>query len=133
MRDIHNNTKFTGAINPAAAPTANGTRTGVTIDHQGFESTEYVVQTGVITDGTFTYTLFHGDASNMSDEVAVPAEDLIGSNPVLLSTEDSLTEKVGYKGIKRYSRMKEVQSGATTGGFATVLCVQSRPKNAPVA
>lgn len=133
MNDLHNNLKATLAIGPAVITAANATRTGATIDNQGFGSTEYVVMSGVITDGTLTYTMFEGNAANMSDEGAVAASDLIGANPVLLATDDSLTKKVGYRGSKRYTRMKEVQTGATTGGYAVVVAIQGTARNAPVA
>jgi hypothetical protein len=42
-------------------------------------------------------------------------------------------KKVGYRGPKRYSRIKFVQTGATTGGFLAALAVQGHAKNAPVA
>jgi hypothetical protein len=132
-KDLHNNIKVTPAINPAAAIAANGTTTSAIIDTQGFESLEMVAQSGVITDGTFTGTLFEGDAANMSDEAAVAAGDLLGSNPVFAAAANNLTKKVGYRGNKRYVRIKFVQAGATTGGFLTAIAVQGAAKNAPVA
>lgn len=134
MNDLHNNTKFSRSISPVAIITGNGTTVGQTIDTQGFGATEHVVAAGVITDGTFTFTMFEGNASNMSDEGAVAAADLIGSNPVFVATTDNnLVKKVGYKGAKRYTRMKAVQTGATTGGFISATAVQGTARNAPVA
>jgi hypothetical protein len=133
MRDIHNNIKITPAINPAAAITGNTTTTGATIDTQGFESLELVVQSGTITDGTETFTVYEGDQANMSDEGAVAAGDLIGSAPVFAATDDNVTKKVGYRGNRRYVRIKGVGAGQTTGGFFAALAVQGHAKNAPVA
>lgn len=132
-RDLHNNIKITPCVNPAAAITGNGTTTGATIDTQGFESLEFVVQSGVMTDGSIAWTVYEGDASNMSDEASVAAADLIGTAPTTAATDDGVCEKVGYKGNKRYVRIKGVQSGATSGGFVAAVAIQGHARNAPVA
>jgi hypothetical protein len=132
-KDLHNNLKLTPAINPAAAITANGTTTSATIDTQGFASLEFSCHSGAITDGTFTGTVYEGDASNMSDEAAVDAADLLGSAPAFAASDDNVVKKVGYRGSKRYVRIKFVQAGATSGGFLAATAVQGHARNAPVA
>jgi hypothetical protein len=133
MRDLHNNTSGARGISPAAIISANGTTTGQTIDTLGFGSVEFFFQSGAITDGTFTVTLYEGDAANMSDEAAVADVDLLGTEPVFADTDDNAVKRVGYIGNKRYVRAKVVQAGATTGGFLSCLVVQGHPKTAPVA
>ena len=133
MRDLHNNINGARGISPAAIISANGTTTGQTIDTVGFGSLEFLFLAGAITDGTFTVTIYEGDASDMSDEAAVADSDLLGTEPVFASTDDNLVKRVGYKGSKRYVRAKVVQTGATTGGFLSCLVVQGHPKTAPVA
>jgi len=133
MKDIHNRIKTSPLINPAAAITGNGTTTSAIIDTQGFDATELVVQSGTITDGSFTGTVYEGDASNMSDEAAVAAADLLGSNPTFAAADDNVVKKVGYIGNKRYIRIKLVQAGATSGGFLAGSAVQSDARNNPVA
>jgi hypothetical protein len=130
-RDLHNSIKVSRGISPVAITTGNATLTSEIIDTQGFESLEFAALSGAITDGTFTGTVYHGDASNMSDEAATT--DLVGSAPVFAATDDNVTKKVGYIGNKRYVRIKFVQTGATTGGFLTCVAIQSHAKNAPVA
>lgn len=133
FKDLHDNVKGTQAIGPQAILAGNGTLTGATVDTQGFESLEIFVYSGTITDGTGTPTVYEGDASNMSDEAAVAAGDLIGSLTAFASTDDNVTKKVGYRGSKRYVRVKLVGAGQTTGGFYGAFYVQGGARNAPVA
>jgi hypothetical protein len=133
MRDLHNNQKFSRAISPAAILSANGTTTGQTIDVVEFGSLEFAFLAGAITDGTLTVTVYEGDESDMSDEAAVADGDLLGTEPVFTSADANTTKKVGYKGNKRYVRVKVVQTGATTGGFIGCIATQGHPKTAPVA
>lgn len=133
MRDLHNNINGARGISPAAIISANGTTTGQTIDVREYSSIEFFFQSGVITDGTFTVTVYEGDASDMSDEAAVADADLLGTEPVFASTDDNVVKRVGYIGSKRYVRAKVVQAGATTGGFISCLVAQGHPHTAPVA
>jgi len=130
-KDLHNNLKFTPAINPAAAITGDGTTTSAIIDTQGFESLEFSCQSGVITDGSFTGSVYEGDASDMSDEAV--ATELLGSAPVFSASNDNVVKKVGYRGGKRYVRIKFVQAGSTSGGFLSCVAVQGHARNSPVA
>lgn len=133
MKELHNNIKTSRVISPAAAITGNGTTTGEIIDTQGFHSHEFVFASGAITDGSFTLTVFEGDAANMSDEAAVVAADLLGTVAAasFAATDDNVTKKIGYVGTKRYIRPKMVQADATSGGFLSAVCVQGHPRNAP--
>jgi len=132
-RDLVNNVKITQAIGPQGILAGNGTLTGTTLDTQGFESAVVAVYSGTITDGTGTPTVYEGDASNMSDEGAVAAADLIGTLTAFAATDDNVTKKVGYRGNKRYIRVKLVGAGQTTGGFFGAVYLQANAKNAPVA
>lgn len=135
MRDLHDNIKVTSIINPGAIIAANGTTTSATINTAGYDSLELLVQSGAITDGTFTGTVYHGDASNMSDEVACSSDDLLGSAPSFdgsVSADYNTTKRVGYIGNKQYVRLKELQAGASTGGYLSAAAVQSHAKVRPV-
>lgn len=117
-RELHNNIATSPMIHPAAVKTANGTTTSVTIDTLGYESLEVVQQAGAVTDGTFTGTVFGGDASDMSDEAALAADAILGTHPMVhTSSNPNTTLRVGVKLYKRYYRLKVVQTGATNGGF----------------
>jgi hypothetical protein len=132
MQDLHSHIKVSPAISPGAAITGNSTTTGATIDTANYGSLEFVVQSGTVTDGTMTFSMYEGDASNMSDESVVGAADLLGSAPAITSGEDDVTERFGYRGNKRYVRIKGVQSGATSGGYYSAVAVQGHPRVMPV-
>jgi hypothetical protein len=135
FKDLHSNIKLSPCINPAAIVNGNAVTTGATIDTQGFESLEFVIQSGTITDGTLTPAVYEGDASNMSDEASVATADLIGTiaGATYAITDDNVTKKIGYRGSKRYVRIKITQAGASTGGYFCALAVQGGARNAPVA
>lgn len=130
------NLKAVPSTTPAAAVTGNGVTTGATIDTKGFNGLTFVVSTGVVTDGTFTGAVWGGNASNMSDEVVLTADQLIGSAPAIATTDDGVCERVGAnlaKVGKRYYRLKLTQAGATTGGFISAQAILSMPAASPVA
>jgi hypothetical protein len=132
MREIHNNVEFRPSSNPAAGITGNATVAEATINRDGYEALEFSIQSGVITDGSFTYALFAGDAANMSDEAQVSGSELLGANPSFTATTDNnKVKKVGYAGSKQYARLKRTQAGATTGGFINSQAILGRPKNTP--
>lgn len=128
--------KVVPCITPGAALTANGVTVGAIIDARGFNALTFVVSTGVVTDGTFTGQAFGGNASNMSDEVALTAAELIGAAPAIAVTDDGVCERVGVNLAvvrKSYYRLKMTQAGATTGAFMCAQAILSMPRSAPVA
>lgn len=133
VRDLHHSVKASPAINPAAAITGNGDTNSAWIDTQGFGSTEFVFQSGVITDGTFATKLQDADAANQSDVADVAAAGLLGSAPAFAVDDDNKAKRVGYIGTKRYVRAVVTQAGATSGGFLAATCVQGHPWSMPVA
>lgn len=128
--------KVVPSTTPAAAITGNAVTTGATIDTKGFNGLTFAVSTGVVTDGTFTGQVFGGNASNMSDEVALTADQLIGAAPAIATTDDGVCERVGVnlsRVGKRYYRLKLTQAGATSGGFLSAQAILTMPNAAPVA
>lgn len=124
------------ATSPGAITAGNATLTTQTIDRKGYESLEFIYISGTVTDGVFTVTMYEGDASNMSDETAVAAADILGTSPVFTGTtsaDDDAVKRFGYKGSKRYVRCKAVQSGATTGGYLAAVAILGKPRYLPTA
>lgn len=134
--DMSSEIKVSPSTTPAAAITGNGTTTGATIDTQGYEALTFVVSTGVVTDGTFAGTVYGGNASNMSDEVALTGNKIIGSDIAIAATDDGVCERVGVNisaaGF-RYYRLKLVQAGATSGGIISAQAILGKPKYAPTS
>lgn len=138
MRDLHNNIKVSPAIDPAAIITGNATKTGKTIDTVGFDSLEFAVASGALTDGTYTSKLFESDTINegtgaLTNATEVADKDRLGDLPAFTAADDSAVKRVGYIGSKRYVRIDVVQAGATTGGFLAAVAIQGHAKIAPVA
>lgn len=117
MKDLKNHIDPTIAIAPVSV---TGATTGVTIDKQGAESVTFVVSLGAVAaaDGSnyLTFTMQHGDASDMSDAATVSASDLLGE---FVDVDDtglagSVLCTVGYRGTKRYCRLMIAETGAAS-------------------
>lgn len=134
-KDLHNNIKISPAIDPAAIIAGNATKAGAIIDTQGFESLEFAIVSGALTDATYTPIMNESDAANMAGETAVADADMFGTEVAASFAEgdDSVIKKIGYRGNKRYVTLDVVQAGATIGGFLCVIAIQGHPRNAPVA
>lgn len=136
MQDLHSSIKVSPAIVPTAILT-DGTSTGSTIDTKDYGSLEFVVCAGTLTDGTFTFSLWESDDSGMSGETEVTsAASLLGSAIVLAgatAAHDNSAHRIGYRGNKRYVRMKCVRASTSTGGYLAAIAIQSHPRVAPVA
>lgn len=135
-RDLHNDIKLTLALAPQAI-TSDTTTTGATIDTQGFASVEFAIASGVLTDGTYTPAIYESDDSGMSGETAVTAAgDLLGTIAGVTYTAgapDSTVKKIGYRGSKRYVRLKIASTGTTSGGLMGAVAALGNARNAPVA
>lgn len=132
-QDLKNEIKTETAIAPLTV-TGNGVTTGLTIDteaFQGFSSLTFAFTSGVITDGTLTASVEEAALADMSDAVVVGAAGLIGTLPVFLATDDAVSKRVGYRGDKRYVRVKLTQTGATTGGIIGCTAILGHPGAAP--
>lgn len=134
MKDLHNNIKTEVAFNTAAI-SSDTTTAGNIIDLQGFESAEFAILAGTLTDGTYTPLLEEGDASDLSDAAAVADADLLGTEAAaaLAATDDNTVTKLGYIGSKRYVRLSIVSASTTSGGTVSALVVKGHAGDNPVA
>ncbi len=98
-----------------AAITTNTTTAGVIIDTLGFESMEYIVQSGDITDGAYALLLEEGEESNLSDAVVVDPSLVRGALTGFTASDDDDTIRVGCIGKKRYQRLSIVSTGTSSG------------------
>jgi len=135
-KDIHNNLHFVPLIVPVAARTDNTAIVSAIIDTKGYESAEFVIVTGTNTDtnATFAVLVEDGAASNLSDAVAVPDAQLIGTEAVagFVFSDDNECRKIGYIGGKRYVRVTVTPSGNDAGNiFISGVAVLGNARNAP--
>lgn len=136
MRDLYNNIKAIPAIAPVVVSN-NTAAVGAIIDRKGFDSVTYVVATGVLADddATFATTIVHGDAADLSDAVAVPAGDLLGTTAgaSFNFADDGVTRKLGYIGPKRYTRLTITPTGNSAAAPLAVVAVLGHAYDAPVS
>ncbi|KQV33138.1 MULTISPECIES: hypothetical protein [unclassified Rhizobium] len=133
-KDSHNNLNFAVALNIGAI-SSNTTTNGAIIDTQGYESVEFVIQSGTLTDGGYAPTITEGDASDLTGGTATAAADLLGTlaGATFAATDDNVVKKIGYKGSKRYVRLNIVSTGVTTGGTLGATVVRGHARSKPVA
>lgn len=132
-QDLHSDVKTELAFNIQLVNTTEGWL-GNIIDTQNYESIEFIWASGTITDGTYTLTFQHGEASDLSDASTVDSSRIIGSaTKTLTAAMDNTTNRYGYVGHKRYVRCNIQPAGVTTGGTMGILMVKSNPRNAPIA
>ncbi len=131
--DLHSNVDDRMALNPAAI-TTNTTTVGNIIDSLNFESLEFIVSMGTITDGAYALLLEEGDDSGLSDATAVSDDETLGALTGFVAADDDSTLRVGSIGKKRYQRLSLVSTGVTTGvDAAQATAVLGHPLSAPVA
>jgi hypothetical protein len=136
MKDLMNNITLKRVISPVSEA-GNTALVGQIIDRQGFSSLTYAIATGSLADAdaTFTVLLEEGDASNLSDAVAVADADLIGTE-VLASfqfDDDNECRKLGYKGGKRYTRLTITPANNASAALISAVAILGHPAVAPTA
>jgi hypothetical protein len=127
MRDLHNNVSAAVALTPRAIAT-DTTTSGTAVDLQGYEGVEFVVATGVLTDGAYVVNLQESDVSG-SGYTDVAAADMLGTEPNFAATDDNVVGVVGYRGNKRYVRLQIVSTGTTTGGLIGAVAIRGRARH----
>jgi len=112
---------------------SNTTTVGEIIDTKGFESIEFVLQSGTITDGAYAILLEEGDDAALSDAATLDSELTLGALTGFVAADDDATIRVGSIGKDRYQRVSLVSTGVTTGGTFSAVVVLGTPHTAPVA
>lgn len=130
--DLKNNVSVVNALNIQAI-SSNTATAGASVDTKGFESATFAIQSGTLTDGTYTPEVSESDDN--STFTAVSDDFLIGTeaNAVFVLTDDNKVKTIGYAGKKRYVKITITSSGVTSGGTLGVTAILGHPKTAPVA
>lgn len=134
--DIHNNVKVLATVKPVAVGTSGigGGQLSSAIDRKGYGSVEFVYQSGGSASAadTITPVVYESDSST-TGFTSVAAADLQGSETALtLTTAAGKVGKVGYKGSKRYLKIRLYGTGTATALVAGSV-VLSTPEAAPVS
>ena len=131
-----------------------GDETGDTVDGRGFESILHIVVFGAEGDtlsGSVYMDLILEDSSNDSDWTVVTSSDAVNINSGsydgvvvnpdssgIFATIDAAAEAdkvyaIGYRGTKRYSRVRNDLTGSHSSGTPTaMMALRMRPAVAPV-
>lgn len=138
MKDMHNSIKVVTGIAPAAVGTtgaANGTLSGV-IDRRGYESVEFVIGRGASASAVdvITPVILEGDATGGSF-TSVADADLLGTEAAAataLTGNAAAVSKLGYRGNKRYLKIRLYGTGTATG-LVDAKAILGHPNLSPVA
>lgn len=145
MKDLHSQISVIRAINPQAVGTtgiANGSLSAI-IDRKGYHSVEFIVSHGsggasvadttnvviyeaAATGDTFT-SVADADLIGTEAAVGVPAE-----NPRTSGVGKNKTGRIGYRGTKRYLKIRIYGVGHATG-LVAAQCILGNPELKPVA
>lgn len=112
---------------------SNTTTAGEIIDTADYDGgASFFIQSGTLTDGTYTPLIEEGDDSALSDAAAVADIDLYRkgvatgqeANAVFALTDDDEIHKLAYIGTKRYIRLSIVSAATSSGGFMGAIAVK---------
>ncbi|MER9911696.1 hypothetical protein NKJ71_13790 [Mesorhizobium sp. M0050] len=136
--DLHNHVNFKRGISPvAAAQTDNTAIVSQIVDTLGYGSVEFAILTGSLADAdaTFAVTVDHGDASNLSDAAAVPADQLLGTTALasFIFSDDDKVFKIGYLGSRRYVRVTITPSANTGNACIAGVWILGEPVLSPTS
>lgn len=136
MKDMHSNIKVLHAITPQAVGTSGiaGGKLSAVLDRRGYESAEFVFSYGTTVSAADTITpVVYECATTGGTFTSVADADLIpntGEAAIALAAAGS--SKIGYRGNKRYLKLRLYGTGHATGVVAASL-VLGDPNMAPVA
>jgi len=132
-KELYSSYKVSNAFDTQAI-TSDTTTNGDIIDTAEYGSLLFVIQSGTLTDGTYTVLIHEGDESNLSDAAAVADADLTNTeaSASFAATDDNTVTKIGYVGSKRYVRLSLVSASTSSGGTLGAIAIQGSPITAPV-
>ncbi len=150
MKDLHSNIKPVKTI-LSRSLTGTSAITGSDVDRQGFEALEYIVSVGASADTLsgalkFDIILEHADADSTGAAAGTytpvsSADDVIGvtpdSNGIFASIDAagkaSALYSIGYRGEKRFSRIKLQPTGNHVNGTpVSATAILGTPGQLPV-
>lgn len=130
-----NNIDVKRVISPVSVSDTTA-QVGQVIDGQGFGSVTYLIATGSIADAdaTFTVLLEECDTSG-GTYTAVADADLLGTEALAAFQfdDDNECRKLGYIGVKRYTRMTITPVSNASAAVLAAVCVLGSPFVAPTA
>lgn len=135
MRDMHSNIKIVKVIKPVAVGTtgiANGQLSAV-IDRRGYDTADFILSAGGSASAadTIVPVVYESDATG-SGFASVADADLLGDETALtLSTSAGKAKSIGYKGNKRYLKLRLYGVGTATA-LVAANAILGKPGRAPI-
>jgi hypothetical protein len=109
QKDLHARCSYLRSNSPVALTNVNTAQVGQIISMTDLLSLEFQIAAGAITDADATITplVEHGDVANLSDAVAVPAAELLGTiaAATFAAADDDKVKTIGYAGTKNFVRL----------------------------
>lgn len=138
MQHLHENVNAVVAI--SARNLATASVIGGPIDTRGYGGVEFIINHGTRSASTLTVdvTVMESTATTASTFTSAADADLVGLEAdaslaalaISAGVTSAVTKRVGYKGTKRYVKVKMKASASTIGGASAILF---DPSLAPVA
>lgn len=142
MRDSTVRNQVKRVISPDYLATGNTAFVGQIIDHQGYDSAEYVIAIGALADAdaTFAVLLEESDASDLSGSNAVADADMVSQTRGTAAEtaagfqfdDDNEVRKLGYVGNKRYTRLTITPANNTGNVYLSAVCILSHASHEPI-
>lgn len=128
MKDLHNKIKVSRAISPQNPGSGDSAIVSQIIDNKGYDSLEFLIATGSLSDANATFTVLveDGDDASLTDNAAVSDDNLLGTEALagFQFDDDNEVRKIGYRGNKRYVRLTITPSGNTGDVYVSAVAVQ---------
>ncbi len=129
MEHLHENVAAVVCL--AAQNLATTSKIGDAIDTRGYGGVEFLVNYGTIAASTTTVvaTVMESDSSTASTFTSAADGDLVGTEALasiaagarVAGANSAVVKKIGYKGTKRYAKVKLKASASSVGSVAAVL------------
>ena len=141
IKDLHSNVRTLMGIVPVTIG-ANGTKTGLVKDRQGYGGVEFLVHYGSVTTtgSVVTVVVKEGDVTGTMTSVAdanllgtEALASLPAATPRTAGTTKEVSKRIGYIGNKRYVSIDAVGTGVTSVGTVGATILLHNPYLAPQA
>jgi len=131
--DLHHSIKQAVALDFQTIST-DTTTAGNIIDTAGFESLEFIVGTGTVTDGDYAFKIEDGDDDGLSDNDDVDSTLILGVlTGFTADADDDKALRVGVLSKKRYVRLSIVSTNTSSGAEIFAVAVLGHAKSQPTA
>lgn len=135
MKDLHKNIKVVHVIKPVAVGTSGiaGGQLSAVIDRRGYNAVEFLFNSGgsASVADTITPVVYESSVTG-SGFTSVANADLIGDETALtLTTSAGKANGIGYRGNKRYLKLRLYGTGTATA-LVAATAILAEPNIAPI-